>query len=341
MPKKVKIAFVGSGGMANAHSQALAQRPGVTIAAFCDVELARARAIAERYHAAAFKKPAEMFDEVQPDGVYFCLPPFAHGAEFEAIARGIPFFVEKPINLDLGQAREIAAAAETKGVISCAGYMNRYRKGVQKVRELLAQDPAVMVTGGWIGGTPRPNPNYGIWTWWVQKKKSGGQFLEQVTHTVDLARFLVGSEAVEVSAYAATGFNTGTPDSYDLDDAALVNIRFASGAIANLWSSCSSNAAGGVSLNVYATKHAAFFTGWNHSVRILEATSVRGKTVKKEQQIEGEDDIFALEDAAFVRAISRQDQSQVMSSYPDAVNTLAISVAANRSIKTGKPVALK
>jgi len=334
MPAKVKVGFVGSGGMAEAHAKALGACPEAKVVAFSDVELSRAKDIAGRYGARAFKKPAEMFDTMALDAVYLCLPPFAHGTEFEAIERSIPFFVEKPINLDLGQAHEIAAAVEAKQLLTCAGYMNRYRKGVQKVRALLAKDPAVMLTGGWIGPTPRPRPGYGIHTWWVQKKKSGGQFLEQVTHTVDLARYLVGSEAVEVFAYAATGFNIGTPDNYDLDDAALVNIRFASGAIANLWSSCSSNAAGGVSLNVYAAQHAAFFTGWSHAVRIVDAAH-------KEQQIPGEDDIFAIQDAAFVKAVRKGDQSLVMSTYADAVNTLAISVAANRSLKTGKPVALK
>jgi len=335
MPAKVRVGFVGAGGMANAHATPISARKDAQVVAFCDVELSRAKAIAERFGAQAFKKPSEMMDSVKLDAVYFCLPPFAHGAEFEAIARGIPFFVEKPINLDLGQAQEIAAAVEAKRLMTCAGYMNRYRKGVQKVRALLAKDPAIMLTGGWIGGTPKVPKEYNINHWWVQRKKSGGQFLEQVTHTVDLARFLVGSEAVEVFAHAARGFNVGAPETYDLDDAMLVNIKFASGAIANLWSSCSSNAAGGVSLSVYAHKHAAFFTGWGHDVRIREA----GKD--QETQIAGEPEIFAIEDGAFIKAVRSGDPAGIMSSYSDAVNTLAISVAANRSVKTGKPVALK
>lgn len=334
MPAKVKVGFVGSGGMAEAHAKPLSSRSDAKVVAFCDLELSRAQAIADRYGAQAFKKPTEMLDSVQLDAVYVCLPPFAHGVEFELVERGLPFFVEKPINLDLGQAREIAAAVESKKLLTAAGYMNRYRKGVQKVRAILAKDPAIMLTGGWIGGTPKVPAHYSIVHWWVQKKKSGGQFLEQVTHTVDLARFLVGSEAVEVFAYAAHGFNKNAPEKYDLEDAALVNIKFASGAIANLWAACSSNAKGGVSLNVYAHGHAAEFTGWKHDVKITDAT-------KKEEVIVGEDDIFAIEDGAFMKAVAKKDQSLVMSPYGDAVHTLAISVAANRSMKTGKPVALK
>lgn len=330
MPAKVRVGFIGSGGMARAHSEPLSKRKDVVIAAFCDVDPKRTKAIADQYGAPMFKSAKEMLDAVELDAAYVCLPPFAHGAEFDLIDSGIPFFVEKPINLDLGQAKEIAAAVKAKKLITCAGYMNRYRRGVQTVKKLLAKDPAVFVNGGWIGGTPRPNPAIGIWTWWVQKKKSGGQFLEQVTHTVDLARFLCG-DAVEVHAFAATGFNKGTPDTYDIEDASAVNIKFADGAVANLWASCSSNASGGVSLNVYANNLAAQFTGWEHSVRLMQVG-------KDTIEIKGEGDIFAVEDDAFIKAVRSGKPAGIMSPYDDAVKTLAISVAANKSIKTGKPV---
>jgi len=329
MPAKIRVGFVGAGGMARAHSEPLSKRSDVVIAAFCDVNPKRTRGIAEQYQAPMFKSAREMLDAVELDAAYVCLPPFAHGAEFELIARGVPFFIEKPINLDLGQAKEIAAAVKAKKLITAAGYMNRYRRGVQTVKKLLAKDPAILVNGGWIGGTPRPRADIGIWTWWVQKRKSGGQFLEQVTHTVDLARFLCG-DAVEVHALAATGFNTGTPDTYDIEDASVVNIKFAGGAIGNLWASCSSNACGGVTLNVYAGNLAAQFTGWEHSVRLMQVG-------KDTCEIKGEGDIFAVEDAAFIKAVRSGNPAGIMSPYEDAVGTLAISVAANKSMKSGRP----
>jgi len=316
--------------MARRHAETLSKRREVAIAAFCDKDRERTKALAEQYGAPMFKSATRMLDRVELDAAYVLLPPFAHGIEFDLIERKIPFFIEKPVNLDLGQAKEIAAAVKSKKLITSVGYMNRYRRGVQRVKKLLESDPPIMLHGGWIGGTPRPNPEVGIWTWWVQKRKSGGQFLEQVTHTVDLARFLCG-DAVEVQAYAAKGFNTGTPDTYDIEDASVVNIKFASGAIANLWASCSSNASGGVSLDVYANKLAAHFTGWEHSLRVLRAG-------KEPVEIAGEADVFPVEDAAFIKAVRSGKREGIMSPYDDAVKTLAISVAANKSMKTGRPV---
>jgi len=105
---KIQLGFVGCGGIAARHMKGLMKNPHAELAAFCDINLKRAKSLAEKYgadKAAVFDDAAEMFREATLDAAYFCLPPFAHGAEFEAIDRDIPFFVEKPIGLYLDQAR--------------------------------------------------------------------------------------------------------------------------------------------------------------------------------------------------------------------------------------------
>jgi predicted dehydrogenase len=269
---------------------------------------------------------------VEVDAVYILLPPFAHGpAELACLARRKPFFVEKPVGLDWGRTREIAGEVERSGLLTGAGYMNRYRAGVQRARALLQADPAALVYGGWIGGSPNPQPgSTNIGSWWVQKDKSGGQIVEQCTHTFDLVRYLCG-EATEVFAYAANGFNKNLY-SYTIDDASTVSIRFASGAVANLMSACCANGGGGgVTLNVYAHDTTCLFTGWEHSVKIQQ----KGKEA---EEIKGEDEIFAREDQIFLNAVRTADGSQIQSSYPDAAKTLELTLAANESIATGRPV---
>jgi predicted dehydrogenase len=107
---RTKVAFVGSGGMAEAHSQALSRMKEVHIVGYCDVNLSLAKAKAAQYGGAAFRKPAAMFDSIEPNAVFIALPPFAHGAELEAVKRGIPFFIEKPIGMDVELSRRIARA---------------------------------------------------------------------------------------------------------------------------------------------------------------------------------------------------------------------------------------
>lgn len=332
MPKTVKVAIIGSGGMAKAHLPGLKEMAGAEIVGFCDTVMERAKAMADEHGGAAFKDPGKMLDVTSADCCYVLLPPFAHGkAEMACIDRGVPFFVEKPINNNWKQACQIAEAVTARGIITSAGYMNRYRKGIQTAKKLLAGDPAVYVQGGWIGGKPNPNPERPISMWWVQQAKSGGQFLEQVTHTVDIVRFLCG-EATEVSAFAARGFNQGVPG-YDIADAMSVAIHFASGGVCNLHSCCASTARSLISLDVFATQIAFEFRGWDHACKIFR----KGKDV---EEIPGEPDIFKVEDAAFIKAVRAGNDKGILCSYPDALRTLEISIAANTSAARGKVIKL-
>lgn len=339
MAKTVRLGFVGSGGMANAHLQAIAPMKDVEIVAFCDSDAEKSAARIDELKKAhpgaapiAFTNPEAMLDSVECDAVYVLLPPFAHGAaERACIARRKPFFVEKPISNDLGLSRELAAEVASAGLLTCAGYMNRHRSGVQKARAILVQDPPAMAYGGWIGGSPNPQPgDKSIGSWWVQKDKSGGQIVEQCTHTFDVLRFLCG-EAVEVYAGAARGFNKGLYN-YTIDDASSVVLRMKNGGVANLMSACMANGGGGgVWLNVYAHDTTLQFTGWEHSVKILR----KGADA---EEIPGEGDIFALEDRIFAEAVRSGDGSRILSPYGDAVKTLELTLAANQAIATGKPV---
>jgi predicted dehydrogenase len=323
---KVKVGIVGCGNIAEAHLKALSTNPSVELVAFCDVDLSRAETKAKTYGvsgAKIFNSAKEMINTTELDAVYFLLPPFAHGDEVFAIRKGIPFFVEKPIELKLENARKILREIKKKKTINAVGYMNRYRESVKLAKKEFENDVPILSFGGWIGGTPKSE------SWWIVKNKSGGQFHEQVTHTVDLVRFLCG-EVKEVQAYKVKGMNKGVPASYDVEDASVVNMKLEKGGVANLFASCSSNGGGGgVFLNVYAYETTALFSGWEHSLRLL-------KNGKEVSNIKGEPNIFEIEDAIFIEAVKNNDSSKIMSTYEDAIKTLAVTLAANNSMKSGK-----
>jgi myo-inositol 2-dehydrogenase/D-chiro-inositol 1-dehydrogenase len=338
--EKVRVGFIGSGGMAKAHLEGLPSFPDVEIAAFCDVAPAKAKQLAEKHAARAYSEPEAMFDDQRLDCVYILLPPFAHGdAEFAAIQAKVPFFVEKPIGLDLHLLRHIAAGVEETGLLTAVGYMTRYRKSVQRAREVFQQDAPVLAYGGWLGGRPRGGGGGdGIGSWWVQRSRSGGQFVEQVTHTIDLVRYLLG-DVEEVFAHATRAFNKTKPDTppaYDIEDASVVNLKFVGGAVACIMASCATGVGGDVTLNVYSENHAALFTGWDHSLRLLFQ---QGEETH-EETIPGEESIFAIEDRAFIDAVKSGDQRKVRTDYADGLKTATVALAANRSMETGEPVQL-
>ncbi len=320
----MRIAFVGTGNIARQHGQGLTNQENVEFVAGYDAIPGRARAFTEDFGGQPYESLPEMLDEAAPEAVWVCLPPFAHGeAEMALLERGIPFLVEKPVSNSMQTAREIAKKVEETGTLVAAGYMNRYRRGVNRARELLVDDPAVLVHGAWIGGTP------GV-PWWREKALSGGQIVEQTTHIFDLVRYLVG-EPETVCAQAARGFVRDLPD-YDVEDASAVTVRFAGGAVGSLMSCCANRSGGGgVHLTIVARDHVSNFAGWENELVIQ-------KSRLEEERVAGEPNIFEIEDATFLRAVAEDAPGLVRSPYADAVKTLAFCLAANEALETHETI---
>lgn len=328
MTEKLRIAMIGTGGISRRHATGLASFEDVEFAGHYDVDAGRAEAMAADYGGQAFTDLAEMLDTVKPDAAWVCVPPFAHGpAEMALIQRRIPFLTEKPQHISLADARQIAEAIDKANLITSVGYMNRYRRSVARAKELIAQNPPALIHGSWIGGMP------GV-AWWRVKAQSGGQILEQTTHTVDLLRY-IGGEAESVHALGATGIITDVPN-YDVEDASSVLIRMKSGAVANIMSSCTSLIpASDLHLNFICRNLFVRLTDWSNDAYIR-------KSALEEEQIQGEDRdvIFALEDRGFVDAVKSGDRSTILCPYADGLETLRLCLAANESMATGKTVML-
>ena len=105
----VDIVFIGTGGIAGKHMDALSEIDNARIVGCMDIdEDAAAEAAARFPGAGAYTDRDEMLDECEPDAAYVCVPPHAHGEnELALIGREIPFFVEKPISNDRPTARKI------------------------------------------------------------------------------------------------------------------------------------------------------------------------------------------------------------------------------------------
>lgn len=340
---KVRVGLIGCGGISNAHLAGLSKFEDVELAAFCDIIPERAHKHVAKYGGVAYDDAAKMLNGTKLDAAYVLIPTYAHGApERACIAAGVPFLVEKPVGLHPEELRSILADVQNAGLITAAGFMTRYRKSVQRVRELVKQDEPILIDGAWVGGPPlRKEGDYfasaPIGQWWPIKSKSGGQFVEQVIHTVDLARYLVG-EVSEVFAYAARDFNQRRPNiiqNYDLDDAMVVSMKFKNGAVGNIMACCANGARGGVFLNLWSAKHTAYFTDWAHHVKIYR----EGESGAEE--IAGESEIFPIEDRAFIDAIKSGKPDGILADYGEGVRSTILALAANQSLETHEAVAVE
>ncbi len=318
---QARIGFIGVGGIANRHLDILAGFEDVALVAFADPDFVRAEQAASRFGAKAFDNHRTMLEQETLDAVYICIPPFAHGdAERDLISRGIPFFVEKPITLDLTLAEELSGAIEAANLITGVGYHWRYLDTVEEARDRLADNPAQLLSGYWLDQTPPPQ-------WWWKSDRSGGQMVEQATHIVDLARYLVG-EVTDV--YGRVGFKD-RPDFPGLDVPAVTtaSLTFQSGVIANISSTCLLGWSHKVGLNIFADRLAIELTDHDIMVDVGAGRPVR----------HAEGDPVWREDRDFIDAI-KGGENHIRCTYQDALITHRVALAVATSARDGQPVRL-
>ncbi|NTJ43898.1 glycosyltransferase [Agrobacterium larrymoorei] len=319
--QKTRLAFIGTGGIAQRHLDILAGFEEVELVGFADPDTGRADQAAMRFGAKSFAHHREMLDSVKPDAVYVCIPPFAHGdAERDLIERGIPFFVEKPVSVDLQTAEEIAKAVTDKGLITAVGYHWRYLDTVDEARYLLAENPPQLMSGYWLDSTPPPQ-------WWWKKDKSGGQMVEQATHLLDLTRFLVG-EVTEVYGRASHKDRHDFPD-LDVSTTSTANLTFENGVVANIASTCLLGWSHRVGLHVFAENLAIELTDREIMVDVGRGRPVRGAN----------GDPVWREDRDLIDAV-RGGENRIRCPYSEALQTHRLALAVEKSIQEGRPVQL-
>jgi predicted dehydrogenase len=315
----LKIGFSGCGWINQTHMGYLSKLDGVALAAFHDLEEAKSKAAAERYGGRAYSDGERMLEEADLDALYIAVPPAAHGIEITAARKGIHLFIEKPAAVCMETAREISTAIEKAGVICSVGYHFRYMEASRRAKELLAGRKAGMALGCWIGGMPTVD-------WWRRKALSGGQAVEQTTHIFDLARWLAG-EIEEVSAYHATRALQEVPG-FDVWDVGAVNLKFENGAIGAIHSTCLIEQDFRLGLDVICKDFALQ----------LEGNRLRLSQPSGKEEIVFQNDPYLEEDRVFVEAVKSGRRDGILSPYDDAVKTLAVTLAANRSAEEGRPV---
>jgi len=147
------------------------------------------------------------------------------------LAAGKHLMAEKPIGRTAADTERVIAAAERYGCQLSVCYQNRWLPAIAQVRSL--------VTGGIIGPLISSemrmittqvrvrNPQH----WLFNQEQAGGGILSWLgCHYIDLMRYITGDEIVSVMAEVATR----SGEAIDVEDVAVLSLRFASGAVGSL-----------------------------------------------------------------------------------------------------------
>jgi UDP-N-acetyl-2-amino-2-deoxyglucuronate dehydrogenase len=241
MSEALGLAIVGCGIIGLNHAEAIARHPGLRLVALVDAVPAAARSLADHIDGRGRPRPAEyatLADALAATGrqavdlVVICTPSGLHASlAAESIAAGRHVVIEKPLEVTLPAARQVAvlaAAAEAKNLVVSVISQHRYDPASVLVHSAIAAGDFGVVTSGVASiAWWRTQEYYDSAGWrgtWALD--GGGAVMNQGIHTVDLLLWMLGTP-VEVSARTVLLAHTGI----EVEDTAVATLTFASGAL--------------------------------------------------------------------------------------------------------------
>ena len=315
----VEFAFVGAGGIASRHLAHLEDHPDASVVAVCDIVEEVAERAAEPHGAAAYTDYRDLFEEESFDAVVVAVPPFAHeDQELLAAEHGVDLFVEKPLALDSETAERNAKAIAEADVLTQVGHMDRYSEAVRRAEELIGDRTLALVDARWWCGVPGDEDH-----WWRVKAKSGGQIVEQATHTYDLVRHFAG----DVETVYAAGGRRVRVEELDFEDATSATMTHENGVTSHV-SATSASPSGDRGFQLVGD-------GFQLSLD-PGAGTLSGVVDGEEIDFQGSAERYEPEMDAFVEAVRTRDDSGLRSPYTDARKTFETTLAAERSLRSGE-----
>ena len=157
-------------------------------------------------------------DRPDVDAVAICTSTDTHADLIVAAAEaGKAIFCEKPVSLDLAEVDRALQAVDEAGVPFQIGFNRRFDPAHQSVRDAVAagavgEPHLVRITSR----DPAPPPMEYV-------RHSGGIFLDMTIHDFDMARYVTGSEVVEVFARGAVRVDPAFAEAGDVDTAVIVS----------------------------------------------------------------------------------------------------------------------
>ena len=214
----LRIAVLGVGRIGKMHVELLSRQVlGASVAMVQDINADAAAAVGAQFDVPHTTDVDAVLASADVDAVAICSSTDTHVPFMIASANaGKAIFCEKPISLDLGKVDEALAVIASSGVPFQVGFNRRFDAAHASVR--------AAVVDGSVGDVhmvritsrdPAPPPISYI-------EVSGGIFLDMMIHDFDMARFVTGSEVVEVYAQGSVRIDPAIGKAGDLDTAVVM-----------------------------------------------------------------------------------------------------------------------
>jgi len=348
--RPLRVGLIGAGTIAfSAHLPAMRKlRDSMTLVAVADIREENAARAAREYGAEAhYADYRDLLRRDDLDFVDICTPEFLHAEQTEAAAAaGLHVICEKPMASTVAEADRMIAACDRAGVQLMIAHSRRFTGRYKQIRAAIDRgdigevryvrenerrprsmyDSLGLATGYWTPEEGRP--------WLTMAKYSQGAALTNAVHETDLARWFAGVDPVSIYAEARI-----TEPGAEAPDMLTYTIEFRNGAVA---------AAEIVNQlpRGYPYFHMMEVAGTRGRVRATDP-SMSPFTVADEAGLRQPVNFPALlhVDQAYVDELSAfaallRNGTPLPITPHEARGAVELSVAAVRSSRTGKPVAL-
>ena len=135
----LRVAIVGCGKIADAHTEQIRRIKGCQIVGVCDREELMARQLAERFKVERyFDALGELLNDATPDVVHITTPPQSHfEIARDCLEHGCHLYVEKPFTLDAREAEELLARAQRRQLKLTVGHDAQFSHAARRMRDLV------------------------------------------------------------------------------------------------------------------------------------------------------------------------------------------------------------
>lgn len=246
----IGVVILGCGAIGETHVRALDDLPRARLVGISSRRLDRARAVAGRERCLGVADPQELLSR---HDVHLAIVASSSGSHAElaraALRAGKHVLVEKPMAMTVTQAAGLCVEARAAGRLLSVVSQRRFEPQHRALRDAVA--------GGALGelllieaACPyfRSQEYYQSGDWRGTRGADGGALMNQGIHAVDLMLWLAGP-VTRVHALTATRTHK-----IEMEDVAVVQAKFASGAFGQIWASTSVVPGFQPTLAVYGTR---------------------------------------------------------------------------------------
>lgn len=230
--KSLKVGIIGIGNIGSAHMRCIAESKikGMTLAALCDINTDKQKALTESVSALPFFTDyKKLITSKLVDAIIVSTPHKFHAdiASY-ALEHGLHVLVEKPVDITVSKAKALNDTAEKSGKVFAIMFNQRTNPLFAKAREIIKSGQLGQIKRSvWIITNWYRSQSYydsGDWraTW---SGEGGGVLLNQAPHQLDIWQWICGMPT-EITAIC----DIAKYHHIEVEDDVTITARFENGA---------------------------------------------------------------------------------------------------------------